>query len=92
MHTPAPGGLIIGGSRVEHDTPRNGPVAAGSGRIAPESSNCNVCYPSPSAKKVKKTPKNFRERVKLRQTTVRGEIAKNLKKKNNAIFSYLLLT
>ena len=26
---PPPGSLIIGGSRVEHDTPRNGPVAAG---------------------------------------------------------------
>ena len=37
LHLPPPGGLIIGGSRVEHDTNRNGPVPAG--RITPESSN-----------------------------------------------------
>ena len=47
MHLPPPSGLIIGGSRVEHDTPRNGPVAAG--RIASESQNLNGFQPGPSA-------------------------------------------
>ena len=36
-HLPPPGGFIIGGSPVEHDTPRNGPVPAG--MIASKSSN-----------------------------------------------------
>ena len=40
-----------------------------------------------------KTTEKFSRAGKIAATTVRGEIAKNpKKKKNNAIFSYLLLT
>ena len=84
LHLLPPGGLTIVDSRVEHDTPRNGPVAAG--RIASEWSNFNRCQPSPS---FKRRSKNFRLAAHCAATTATKSRKLLFKKKVNAIISYL---